>query len=162
MNEKELAKGYLSGEWSCIDNEAPNKISALARAVGVQDKALDKLAGKAADLEQARDELCAALADLKNDLFVTCPACGEEYHARQMSDAENRYVASLRAEVERFRRALGMNRPWPLLSVLEKLIEAGDILLRTMDYDGHGWEQIDHALASAREIRAALDRGEER
>lgn len=38
--------------------------------------------------------------DLKNDIFVTCPCCGEEYNAHKMTDSENRYVARLRKALD--------------------------------------------------------------
>jgi len=46
------------------------------------------------------EKLKAEIADLKNDLFVTCPACGEKYHAHQMTDFENRYIKRLREALE--------------------------------------------------------------
>lgn len=46
------------------------------------------------------DGLRAEIVDLKNDLFVKCPACGEGYHAHTMDDSENRYVASLKSDKE--------------------------------------------------------------
>jgi len=46
----------------------------------------------------------------------------------------------------------GLDRPWPLRSVLAKLVEAADILLDRHSYDGHGWEEIAEARASAREL----------
>lgn len=41
---------------------------------------------------------------------------------------------------------LGLDQPWPLVDVLKKLIEASDILLHKHSYDGHGWEEISHAV----------------
>ena len=42
--------------------------------------------------------------------------------------------------------------PWPLKDVLNKLVEAADILLNDRSYDGHGYEQINAARDKAVEI----------
>lgn len=46
--------------------------------------------------------------------------------------------------------SLGVDTPWPLADVLTKLIEATDLLLGRYDYDGLGWESINHARSAAR------------
>ena len=38
------------------------------------------------------------------------------------------------------------DQPWPLRDVVAKLVDAGEILLREQNYDGHGWEQIQQAV----------------
>lgn len=51
---------------------------------------------------------------------------------------------------------LGNADPWPLKDVLAKLIEAAEILLVKKDYDGHGWEEIHHAINRAKKIQELL------
>lgn len=48
--------------------------------------------------------------------------------------------------------ALDHDQPWSVLAVLAKFVETATILLNEKDYDGHGWETIDHARAAARII----------
>lgn len=43
-------------------------------------------------------------------------------------------------------KALMEDQSWPLRDVLAKLIEASEILMHQKNYDGHGWEQISHAI----------------
>ena len=45
--------------------------------------------------------------------------------------------------------------PWPARDVVEKLVEATDILLNEKDYDGHGWEEIVAAQTVAKSWLAA-------
>ena len=52
------------------------------------------------------------------------------------------------------------NNPWGVLASLKKLAEAASILLKDKDYDGDGWELIQHAMESAQEIVKAAE-GEE-
>ena len=40
-------------------------------------------------------------------------------------------------------KLLSHDNPWPLNDVLKKLIEASEILLHDLNYDGDGWEKID-------------------
>ena len=42
------------------------------------------------------------------------------------------------------------NHSWPPWSIVEKLIEASDILFDDKDYDGHGWEQLHSARVLAK------------
>lgn len=51
---------------------------------------------------------------------------------------------------------IGADQPWPLRDVLNKLIEASDILLHNKSYDGHGWEEISHAVERGRYIAGLL------
>lgn len=41
---------------------------------------------------------------------------------------------------------------WDTFSVLEKLVEAADILLHKKDYDGHGWEEIEICYKRGKEL----------
>jgi hypothetical protein len=54
--------------------------------------------------------------------------------------------------------ALGMDRTWPLVSVLEKLIEAHDHFMQRHDCDGHGYEVWNTAAAEGRRIAIELAR----
>jgi hypothetical protein len=51
---------------------------------------------------------------------------------------------------------LDMDQCWPTKDVLDKLIEAAEILLHKHDYDGHGWELIAHAVDRGKEISARI------
>lgn len=55
-----------------------------------------------------------------------------------------------RAENKRLRDVLMEGESWPLRDVLAKLVEASEILLHQKNYDGHGWEQISHAVDRAK------------
>lgn len=58
-------------------------------------------------------------------------------------------------EVERYEKmeeSLCLKDAWSLPEVLNKLIEASDILLDKKNYDGHGWEEISHARSKAKFI----------
>ncbi len=57
---------------------------------------------------------------------------------------------------EDLHKITGIYEPWPLWDVLDKLVEASDILLHQHNYDGHGWEEIHHAVKRAKEISAHL------
>lgn len=43
------------------------------------------------------------------------------------------------------------DQPWPLRDVVRKLCDAAEILLHEKNYDGHGHEEISHALKVGRE-----------
>lgn len=47
---------------------------------------------------------------------------------------------------------IGADQPWPLSDILNKLIQASEILLHKKSYDGHGYEEISHAVKRAKEI----------
>jgi hypothetical protein len=51
---------------------------------------------------------------------------------------------------------LDMDQCWPTKDVLDKLIEAAEILLHRHDYDGHGWELIANAVDRGKEISARI------
>lgn len=57
---------------------------------------------------------------------------------------------------QRWAEAVGQSEPWPLLSVLDKLVTAADILLHRFDYDGHGWEEIERCRLRAVELRRRI------
>lgn len=54
-------------------------------------------------------------------------------------------------------KLLDLTNPWPLKDVLNKLIEATEILLHQKNYDGHGWEEISHCVQRGKEIINNLD-----
>jgi len=47
---------------------------------------------------------------------------------------------------------LGEDTPWPLSSILKRLIDAAEILLNKKDYDGPDWEEIHHSVNRGKEI----------
>jgi hypothetical protein len=50
------------------------------------------------------------------------------------------------------------NDPWPDDDIIAKLCEGVDILLHKRDYDGHGYEELQHAMETARERLKEPDR----
>lgn len=79
----------------------------------------------------------------------SCGASAENERAVQLRRA-CLAVGSLAGEHERLRALLMEDEPWPLRDVLEKLVEAGDILLGFYDYRADKWEEIHHALERAK------------
>lgn len=47
-------------------------------------------------------------------------------------------------------------RAWDNYSVISKLVEAADILLHHLDYDGDGWEQIQICHERGKEMLAQM------
>jgi hypothetical protein len=58
---------------------------------------------------------------------------------------------------ERLRDVLGFNSPWPATSVLRRLVDAADHLLKVHDCDDHGWEGVCAARDAARKIADELE-----
>ncbi len=63
-------------------------------------------------------------------------------------------VGELAGKYEELRGILLLEQPWPLRDSLLKLIEAAEILLNEKNYDGDGWEQIQHAAEAAKKALA--------
>jgi transcriptional regulator with XRE-family HTH domain len=55
---------------------------------------------------------------------------------------------------------LGLDNSWSLKDVLKKLIEASEILLHQKNYDGHGWEEINHCVERGKAIVSTLSSNE--
>jgi len=55
---------------------------------------------------------------------------------------------------------LGLDNSWSLKDVLKKLIEASEILLHQKNYDGHGWEEINHCVERGKAIVSTLSGNE--
>jgi hypothetical protein len=49
-------------------------------------------------------------------------------------------------------KLLGTDNAWPLVNVMEKLVESTEILLHKKDYDRHGWEEVSHCVERGKEI----------
>lgn len=105
------------------------------------------------------------LDQIKDEL--NCLGCEELYTAftaqttdnallRETVKSQDTELASLRAEVERLREALGMDKAFPITMVLQVLADAGDHLLDDHNHDGHGHERIRYCTKAAREMLAAL------
>jgi hypothetical protein len=52
---------------------------------------------------------------------------------------------------ERMSNILGLDHPYSLIHILNKLVEASDILMHEKNYDGHGWEIISETTKLAKE-----------
>lgn len=72
-----------------------------------------------------------------------CAAMIAQYQRELASDGD---LADVRFSVPEI---LGLKDSWDLVHILQKLIEASDILLTDKDYDGHGWELIKEARDKA-------------
>ena len=59
-------------------------------------------------------------------------------------------------ELPKIEEVLRMDEPWSLCAILEKLVEASEILLDDKNYDGHGWEFIQIAKEEAKQIITKL------
>jgi len=57
---------------------------------------------------------------------------------------------------EQIEEILGLSEPYSLDSVLDKLIEASEILLHHNNYDGHGWEIISEAVTQAKNYKEKI------
>ena len=55
---------------------------------------------------------------------------------------------------------LALDNAWCLKDVMKKLIEASEILLHQKNYDGHGWEEINHCVERGKEIVSILSGNE--
>ena len=52
---------------------------------------------------------------------------------------------------------LGSNTPFPLNEILKGLIESAHILLHKKDYDGHGWEHLEHCYKKAKDVNDLIE-----
>lgn len=118
---------------------------------------LDKL--KNPNLRQLIDEICDD-HDLKctywggdTDYEATKEAKEDLYNKIQsrITELESENTA-LKLEVDKLKEAFGLNEPWPVTAVLEKLVFAADFLLSQYNYDGQGWEDISHCTDVASEM----------
>ena len=130
-----------------------------------------------ARLTTERDELRGEVEWLEGELAEASRAVSTEMEdcvelQRELKAAEQRAeewkkmagLATKCAEQAKRQRddlgeALGLDTPWPLDSVLERLIYAAEHLLDSHSCDCHGYERIQHALEAAGKIRTALGRG---
>jgi len=74
----------------------------------------------------------------------------KEWNAEEIAGLKQQLTAH-KAALEKARVAFGQSEPWSILEILEKLSEAAEILLMKNDYDGHGWETIQHAQLAYRQ-----------
>lgn len=74
-------------------------------------------------------------------------------------DRGARVELELAKERNRLRVIAGMDQPWPLTDVLEKLLEASEHLLQDHDCDVHGHEEFKIACLRGREILKTLRSG---
>jgi hypothetical protein len=51
----------------------------------------------------------------------------------------------------------GFEESWDLISVLNKLISSTEILLNKKDYDGHGWEEVQHCVKKGKEYVSKME-----
>ena len=109
------------------------------------------------------------LEELENDLgkraFQICETVPLDVGKRLMN-VINEFIEEDECEGETFNREqanellplvsvslpLDADQTWPTRDVLNKLIEASEILLHKKDYDGHGWEEIAHCVDLAKGI----------
>lgn len=72
-------------------------------------------------------------------------------------------IATLEAENKRLKQALRFDKPWSVLDIIEKLVEAGNYLLHDCNWDYDDWESIAHAIKGGEEwlLEARQEREEE-
>jgi hypothetical protein len=73
------------------------------------------------------------------------------------NNKEQNPEAERRSGAPRPSDALGFNTPWPVTSVLRRLADATDHLLKDHDCDQHGWEGVTVARDRARAIADAIE-----
>lgn len=78
---------------------------------------------------------------------------------REMLDQLRQRAEQAERERDALSSTLGFDGPWPLHSVLEKLADAADHLLRDHCCDSHGYEEVCAARDSARRIAKRLLEG---
>lgn len=61
-------------------------------------------------------------------------------------------VNRLLVENQKLKELLRFDEPWSLVSILEELVHASEILLQTNNYDGHGWELKQQAQFQAQQM----------
>jgi len=71
-------------------------------------------------------------------------------------DLLTKYRFSSKEQGEKEPNILGLDNAWPLKNVLEKLIEATNILLHNKSYDGQGYEEMQICVSRAKEIIGEL------
>lgn len=113
-------------------------------------------------VEEARKRLDRAWHDHATgwgQSIVTKAAVVSAY--KELDKAQSYEIERLKAEVERLRKLLRLNKPATTKDTLVMLREAALILLNEKCYDAHGWELIYGATEDAAEIIEALGREHE-
>ena len=91
-------------------------------------------------MEATREELIYFGNYVLQNLGFNHPDCN-------INGAVDQYLKSINTHDAKHLLAYSLpldgDRAWDTISVLEKLVEAADILLHKKDYDGHGWEEIE-------------------
>lgn len=66
------------------------------------------------------------------------------------------YNQALEDDKEKFLTITGEDNPYPLISVLERLIWATEYLLHVKNYDGHNYEELGQSVRRAKEIMKSI------
>lgn len=95
--------------------------------------------------------------------YLPCPKCGSYAPCGCPAQAMSNTIALLRAELqatkgreERLREALGLSDAWPAVDLLRKLADAAEHLMGAHACDAHGWEEVNGAVARARQTADAI------
>lgn len=75
----------------------------------------------------------------------------EKYHALQLQQTDVMRLLPIDD-------ILMLDRPYSLKHVIDKLVEASEILLHNKNYDGHGWELISHCVDLGKEISSKFEK----
>jgi hypothetical protein len=84
----------------------------------------------------------------------------EAYIVKEIKQTHYKEISRLKEDNERLRgeveTVIRWNESWPLRDILNELVQASEILLDKKNYDGHGWEEIRHAMNHAKVIISHL------
>ena len=74
-------------------------------------------------------------------------------HVKQLQSE----LSELKERHKLLNNILGSNTPFPLNEILKGLIESAHILLHKKDYDGHGWEHLEHCYKKAKDVNDLIE-----
>ncbi len=97
-------------------------------------------------MEKSKEEILYKIESLSQ---VSSTPDGKKITVAYLQDQLAKIVFS-HSQFQQEETNIDADSAWPLSEVLKKLIEAADILLNKKDYDGHGWEEISHAVKKAK------------
>ena len=75
---------------------------------------------------------------------------------KRINDLEYK-LSELKERHKLLNNILGSNTPFPLNEILKGLIESAHILLHKKDYDGHGWEHLEHCYKKAKDVNDLIE-----
>ena len=100
-----------------------------------------------------------------NETCEKCNRSGFEYLingmcskcAKEELDSLQSQLDAARGEVERLKRSLGDDGPYPILSCITILTNAAEHLLNVHNCDQHGYEKVGYAIKAARKHKERIE-----